>query len=194
MGVSEPEGDGRCMGHQTEGSDSVEVGQTQMMFKASFLHVHRWPGWDVIVQIASGAISHELWTVSNKGHDDIAYNIGDTRNFDIEYDKGHIHEVVALECWTFSVTAACKECTSGNELAGILQACKPNSTLGVHWHDRLTSRSQTERQRGRIGKIASKEILLHHRYNFMVMVILFWAVRVRTGSLLSASYSRIDGL
>ena len=34
------------------------------------------------------------------------YNTGDTRNFDVEYNNGHIHNVVVLGCRTFSLTAA----------------------------------------------------------------------------------------
>ena len=39
-----------------------------------------------------------LQTVSNKGLDDILYDTGDTRNFDVKYNNGHIHNVVALGC------------------------------------------------------------------------------------------------
>ena len=133
-------------------------------------------------------------TVSDKGFDDIVYNTRDSRNFDVEYVNGHIHNVVAFGYQTFSVTATSTHARSvrrGGELAGILQACRPDSTLGVHQHGRLTSGSQSERQRGRTGKIASEEALLCHRY---MVATLFWDVRVSTGPLLSASYSRIDDL
>ena len=34
------------------------------------------------------------------------YDTGDTRNFNVEYDDGHIHDMVALGHQNFSVTAA----------------------------------------------------------------------------------------
>ena len=123
------------------------------------------------------------------------YDTRDSRNFDVEYDDGHIHDVVAFGYRTFSVTAASTHTRSvrrGGELAGILQAGRPDLTLGVHRHGRLTSESQTEQQRERSGKVVSEEAPLCHRY--MVVATLFWDVRVSTGPLLSTSYSRIDGL
>ena len=92
MGYQNPRVKGKCVGHRTEGSGLVEVGQTRVMFKVLFLYVCRWPGWDAVV--------------SDKGLDDIVYNTGDTRNFDVKYNNRHIHDVVALGCRIFSVTAA----------------------------------------------------------------------------------------
>ena len=41
IGYQNPRVKGKCVGHRTEGTGLVKVGQTRAMFKASFLYVCR---------------------------------------------------------------------------------------------------------------------------------------------------------